>query len=71
MAQQQGTTGQSPPYSTYFDDPTFSDVTIKLRGRDVRVHRIVLRRNSKYFANFLTGRFMVSPKVPRPLCHNW
>lgn len=59
MAQQQGTTRQTAPYSTYFDDPTFSDLTIKLDGRDVMVHQNVLVRTSQYFGRLLTG-FSVS-----------
>lgn len=62
MAQEQGTTRQRTPYSAYIDDPTSSDLTIKLRDRTVNVHHIVLRRSSEYFGNFLPG-LSVSQKM--------
>ena len=44
----------------YFDDPTFSDLTILLSDRSVNAHRIVLCRKSEYFKTLLTGHFKVS-----------
>lgn len=46
-------------YRTFFDDPTLSDLTIRLSDRSVRVHRIVLCRQSEYFTKLLTGQFQV------------
>lgn len=45
-------------FKDYFNDPTFSDLTIRLSDRTVKVHRIVLCRKSEYFDKLLTGRFM-------------
>lgn len=46
-------------FKDYFDDPTLSDLTIRLSDRTVHVHRIVLCRKSEYFNSLLTGRFKV------------
>ena len=46
-------------YKSYFDNPTFSDLTLKLSDRTVHVHRIVLCRGSEYFTSLLAGRFKV------------
>ena len=46
-------------YKAFFDDATLSDLTIQLSDRCVRVHRIVLCRQSEYFTKLLTGRFQV------------
>jgi hypothetical protein len=43
--------------NSYFDDPTFSDLTIKLGDRVVHVHRVVLCRGSEYFTSLLAGKF--------------
>jgi hypothetical protein len=43
----------------HFDDPTFSDLTIKLSDRVVHVHQVVLCRGSQYFTSLLAGKFMV------------
>jgi len=48
---------------SYFNDPTFSDLTIKLSDRVVHVHRVVLCRGSSYFTSLLAGRFEVSPHL--------
>lgn len=50
-----------PPelWQDYFDDPTLSDLAIRLSDRVVHVHRIVLCRGSEYFAKLLTSSFMV------------
>ena len=50
---------ESELYKAFFDDATFSDLTIQLSHRTVRVHRIVLCRKSKYFTKLLTGQFQV------------
>lgn len=50
----------SPLYKTYFNDSTLSDLTIKLSGRSVYVHRIVLCRGFEYFDKLLTGKFKVN-----------
>jgi len=47
-------------WKDYFDNPTFSDLTIRLSDRVVRVHRIVLCRGSEYFEKLLTGNFKAS-----------
>ena len=44
----------------YFDDPTLSDLTIRLSDRTVHVHRIVLFRRSAYFEKLILGGFKVS-----------
>jgi hypothetical protein len=46
-------------YKAYFDDPTLSDLTIRLSDRTVHVHRIVLCRRSLYFEKLILGRFKV------------
>jgi hypothetical protein len=46
-------------YKAFFDDATLSDLTIHLSDRAVRVHRIVLCRQSEYFTKLLTGQFQV------------
>jgi hypothetical protein len=46
-------------YKSYFDDPTLSDLTLKLSDRTVHVHRIVLCRASEYFTSLLAGKFQV------------
>jgi hypothetical protein len=46
-------------FKDYFDDPTLSDLTIRLSDRTVHVHRIVLCRKSEYFNSLLTGHFKV------------
>jgi len=48
----------------HFDDPKFSDLTIKLSDRIVHVHRVVLCRGSEYFTSLLAGRFHVSCCCP-------
>ena len=50
---------QSSVIQNYFDDPTFSDLTIRLSDRTVNAHRIVLCRKSEYFKTLLTGNFKV------------
>ena len=47
-------------FETYFDDPKFSDLTLKLSDRTVHVHRVVLCRGSEYFKSLLAGSFQVS-----------
>jgi hypothetical protein len=47
-------------YKAFLDDPTLSDLTLRLGDRSVYAHRIVLCRGSEYFAHMLTGRFKVS-----------
>jgi hypothetical protein len=42
-------TSERDIYDTYFDDPKFSDLTIKLSDRTVHVHRVMLCRGSQYF----------------------
>jgi hypothetical protein len=46
--------------NSYFDNSTFSDLTIKLSDRVVHVHRVVLCRGSEYFRSLLAGKFKVS-----------
>jgi hypothetical protein len=43
-------------FKSYFDDPTLSDITIKLSDRSVYVHRIVLSRRSEHFSNSLATK---------------
>lgn len=50
-------------HRAFLDDPTLSDVTIRLGNRLVYAHRNVLCRGSKYFTSLLNGRFQVS-KMP-------
>jgi hypothetical protein len=45
--------GERDIYDTYFDDPKFSDLTIKLSDRTVHVHRVMLCRGSQYFKSLL------------------
>jgi hypothetical protein len=59
-ATNEGADDPPPLHKTYFNDPTLSDLTIKLSDRSVYVHRIVLCRGSEYFDKLLTGRFKVS-----------
>jgi hypothetical protein len=46
-------------YQNYFDNPTFSDLTIRLSDRTVSVHRVILCRKSEYFSSLLAGHFKV------------
>lgn len=67
--QQQNDTVAAPLDKTYFDDPSLSDLTIKLSDRSVHVHRIVLCRGSKYFEKLITGQFQVPmPSIRRSYC---
>ena len=43
----------------YFDNPTFSDLTIQLSDRSVNTHRIILCGKSEYFRTLLTSSFKV------------
>jgi hypothetical protein len=52
-------TMSSSVIKNYFDNPTFSDLTILLSDRRVNTHRIVLCRKSEYFKTILTGHFKV------------
>lgn len=52
-------------YRNYFDDPTFSDLTIRLSDRCAHVHRINLCRNSEYFNKMILTGFKVSHKITR------
>ena len=47
----------------YFDDPIFSDLTIRLSDRSINTHRIVLCRKSEYFRTLLTGHFKVGSEL--------
>ncbi|GAB7324721.1 hypothetical protein MBLNU13_g08580t1 [Cladosporium sp. NU13] len=47
-------------YKAFLDDPTLSDVTIRLSDRSLYAHHIVLCHGSEYFAKMLTGRFQES-----------
>lgn len=47
-------------YKAYFNDPTLSDLTIRLSDRIVDVHRIILCRRSVYFEKLILGPFKVS-----------
>jgi hypothetical protein len=47
-------------YRSFLDDPTLSDLTLKLDDRTVHVHRIVLCRALEYFTSLLTRSFQVS-----------
>ena len=47
-------------HNHYFNDPTLSDLTIRLSDRTVHVHRIVLCRRSAYFEKLILGGFKVS-----------
>ena len=47
-------------YKAYFNDPTLSDLTIRLSDRTVHVHRIVLCRRSVYLEKLILGAFKVS-----------
>jgi hypothetical protein len=50
---------ESNLYKAFLDDATLPDVTIHLSDRAVRVHKIVLCRQSEYFTKLLTGQFQV------------
>jgi hypothetical protein len=47
-------------YKAYFNDPTLSDLTIRLSDRNVHVHRIVLCRRFVYFEKLILGSFKVN-----------
>lgn len=51
----------STAHTTYFNNPQFSDLTIRLNDdRPVNVHRVILCRNSEYFKMLLAGSFSES-----------
>jgi hypothetical protein len=54
-------------HKDYFNDPTLSDLTICLSDRKVHVHRVVLCRQSAYFAKLLTSGFKVRDLILMPL----
>jgi hypothetical protein len=56
--------GERDIFETYFDDPKFSDLTLKLSDRTVHVHRVVLCRGSQYFKSLLAGSFLVGSDYP-------
>ena len=47
----------------YFDNPTFSDVTIRLSDRVVHVHRIVLCREFEYLETLAQSNNLVRPTL--------
>jgi len=56
-------------YSTHFNDPTFSDLILKLSdGKVIHAHRVVLCRRSKYFSKLIAGGFVVSIHIVSELC---
>jgi hypothetical protein len=58
-------------HKAYFDDPTLSDLTIRLADRSLHVHRIVLCRRSVYFEKLILGGFKVSEvAVALHICPN-
>jgi len=60
MAGQLPTKDQHWLYYTHFNDPTLSDLTLKLSdGTVVYAHRVVLCRRSKYFSKLILGGFNV------------
>lgn len=60
MASQHPNKSQHWLYSTHFNDPTLSDLTLKLSdGTEIHAHRVVLCRRSKYFAKLIIGGFSV------------
>lgn len=63
MEEQEPGKNPSSLYKTYFDNSSFSDLTIKLSDRSVRVHRIVLCRGSEYFSKLLLKGGQVSPSL--------
>lgn len=57
-------------YDTHFNDPTLSDLTLKLSdGTTVYAHRVVLCRRSRYFTKLITGGFRVSIENVSILCN--
>jgi hypothetical protein len=54
------TSSSSDTYKAYFNDPTLSDLRIRLGDRTIHVHRIVLCRRSVYFEKLILGAFKVS-----------
>lgn len=59
---------ESKLYKAYFNDPTLSDLTIRLRdGTAVHAHRIVLCRGSAYFDSLITDRIKRVERVTEEL----
>jgi hypothetical protein len=54
-------------HKSYFDDPTLSDLTIRIVDRTVHVHRIVLCRRSIYFEKLILGEFKVRDSLATSL----
>ena len=52
--------GTDDYHKHFFNDPTLSDLTIRLSDRTVYVHRIVLCRRSAYFEKLILSGFKVS-----------
>lgn len=52
--------GTDSYHKHFFNDPTLSDLTIRLSDRTVYVHRIVLCRRSAYFEKLILRGFKVS-----------
>jgi hypothetical protein len=47
-------------YKSYFNEPTLSDLTIRLSDRTIYVDRRTLCRRSAYFEKLILGPFKVS-----------
>jgi hypothetical protein len=54
-------------FKDHFDDPTFSDITLKLSDRSFNIGRVVLCRRSEYFTKLLTGGFWVHNARPHTI----
>jgi len=47
----------------FFNNPQYSDITVKFGKRQVRAHKILLAQQSGYFATAFFSRFQVSIPV--------
>jgi len=51
--------GTNTYFKHFFNDRSFSNVTLRLGDRIVHVHRVVLSRHSAYFEKLFTSGFKV------------
>jgi len=46
--------------AAFYDNPQYSDITIKFAQHHIRAHKVILAQQSKYFATAFFSRFQVN-----------